>query len=499
MTAISLTQADIDIALSAYQRDPIGFMVRVLGCRQDWIWDGMVKIARGVRDNERTAVKAGHGVSKSFTAARLALWFLYCFPPATVVTTAPTEAQVKDILWREIREAHAGAKIKLPGEPKTLTLDLQAETGLKWFATGFSCRPDTVTKEATAFHGYHNVNVFKIFDEAAGIMPEIWKASEHVGGNRITRFLAIGNPTSATGDFPRSFKDPGVNCLTIPVTSTPNYIEGSNRIPGLYGREYEQRIIAKYGRDSDEYNVRVLGEISQKAAPGAYYAKNLQWLRDRGRIGRFEYDPRYPVFTVWDPGFTTAIWFFQPTSMGLWHFIRYYEACGEDMGQYAILLDKFRQDCGYRYGQHFAPFDVDNNQYRLVAADGLKEVARRAGILFTDMEMERSVDDGIARTNEFLQSCCFNVVEGDADGCGLGLDRLAGYQQAVNRNMSNEDEFVFMAHPMKNGCEHGADAMRYASKAVRLINPERYQGQYAEQTIVRVQQVKSAALHPMGF
>ncbi len=450
-------------------------------------------MAASVRDNPMTAVKAGHGVSKSFTLSGLALWFLYSFPPATVVSTAPTQSQIEGILWREIRQHHAKARIPLGGHLTTTKLDLQPESGLKWFATGFSCRPDTVTQEATAFQGYHNNHVLKLFDEAAGILPEIWRAAEHVGGNDLTRFCAVGNATSATGEFARCFRDPAYRCLTIPVTSTPNYIEGSNRIPGVYGREYEARIVAKYGRDSDDYRVRVLGEISQKAAPGAYYTAVLQWLRDHGRVCRVDHNPYYPVFTIWDPGFTTAIWFLQPSTTGLWHILWYYEASGEDMAGYAKLLAGLAQEHGWRYGQHFAPFDVDNNQYRLVAADGLKEVARQAGLNFTSLPVEASVEDGIERTRRFLRDCVF-----DAEGCELGLDRLAGYHQAVNKRMSDEEQIVYLAHPEKDGNDHGADAMRYTSQAVNRIDPRAFVGAY-ETPQEQWDREEAAAGTPMRF
>lgn len=453
------------VGLGHYQRDPVSFWVEVLGWPEDYIWDGMRRMARSVRDNQRTAIRAGHGVSKTFSMSGLALWFLYSFPPATVVTTAPTQKQVEDLLWREIRQHHAKAKAPLFGETRNLKLDLQPETGLKWFATGFSTRPDTVTQEATAFHGYHNDNVLVIFDEAAGILPEIWRAAEHIGGNRMTRFVAVGNPTSSTGDFVRCFKDPDFAKIVISVKDTPNYIDGTTRIPGLYGRDYEARIISKYGKDSDDYRVRVLGEISQKAAPGAYYAETLQFLRDRGRVADTQFNSASPVYTVWDPGYTTAIWFFQIEGRHHVRFVRYYEGSGIDMAGYARILKSIAEANGYVYAGHFAPFDVDNNQYKLVSNEGLLEIAAKAGIVFRTFPMERSVQGRIERTRAFLKSRC-SFIE---TPCELGLDRLAGYQQAVNRSMSTEDEFVFMDSPAKNGCDHGADAMGYASLAIDAI------------------------------
>ena len=144
--------------VSLYQDDPVRFMVDVLDVRRDLVWAKMDEIACGVRDNKFTAVKAGHGVSKSFTASRIALWFLYSFYPSTVITTAPSHTQVEEILWREIRSCHANAKVAWGGNVTKTKIDL-AE---KWFAYGFATKSDTVTQEATRFQGYHNDNVLII-------------------------------------------------------------------------------------------------------------------------------------------------------------------------------------------------------------------------------------------------------------------------------------------------------------------------------------------------
>ena len=85
----------------------------------------MIEICEAVRDHQRVAIKAGNSVSKSYTMARVAPWFLYTHYPATVVTTAPSAVQVEEILWREIATAHANAKVPLGGQVMKAALDLQ--------------------------------------------------------------------------------------------------------------------------------------------------------------------------------------------------------------------------------------------------------------------------------------------------------------------------------------------------------------------------------------
>ncbi|RKY33849.1 MAG: hypothetical protein DRP78_07155, partial [Candidatus Omnitrophota bacterium] len=126
-----------------YRNDPVGFFTDCLDVEPKHIWSKMTEVLLSVRDNRKTAVKAGHSVSKSYSSGRLVLWFLYCFYPSTVITSAPSNTQVEEILWREIRDAHSKAKIPLGGNLTHTKLEL-AE---KWFAYGFSTRPDTVTQQ----------------------------------------------------------------------------------------------------------------------------------------------------------------------------------------------------------------------------------------------------------------------------------------------------------------------------------------------------------------
>ena len=438
------------------------YFTNILDVNPKHYWSKMAELCNSVRDNERTSVGAGHGVSKTYTLGRLALAFLCCNMPSTVVTTAPSFPQVEEQLWREIRAAHTNARVPLGGKLTACALDLQPETGLKWFAIGFSTRADTVTTEATRFQGYHNENLLIIFDEAAGILPEIWRAAEHIGAP-FKRFIAVGNPVSAEGDFAEALDDPSYNHVNISVTDTPNYQTGKTIIPGVYGREYEQRIRLKYGESSDEYRVRVKGLKSQKGAEGAYYGAVMERLAQQGRITKVSYNAGLPVHTVWDPGYTTAVWFFQIIGMDV-AFLQ----CIEDtlgMEQWPEVI----RAQPYRYGQHFCPMDTEsNNAYKAVAGKSLFDTAKENGLLFSTLSMERNVNDGIDRTRQFLYRCWFN-----AEGCRQGIKALKWYSAKKNERMSTESQPVFQDYPEKSWTNHIADAMRYASMAIKRVSPVR--------------------------
>ena len=343
---------------------------------------------------------------------------------------------------------------------------MQIETGIKWFAWGVSTKPDTVSSEATRLQGHHNKYFLKILDEAAAVHPAIWKVMEHIGSKDFDRTLAIGNPTKAKGEFADAIKDPTWNYINVSVLDTPNYIHDKTIIPEVYGREYERKVRLKYGADSDEYRVRVKGLLTQKAALGSYYGAKIAELRKLGRIGVVLHDPSYAVHIVRDAGFTSAFWFFQLIGSNV-RFIRYYEDSGPGVAEYVRRFEVYKKECGYHWGQDFVPFDMSSNAHRVVTGATAYEELQALGLNPTKLPLEKNVLEGIKRTQRFLNSCWF-----DEEGCKPGLDRLEAYHEGINYAMSTEKQTVYTGAPAKDGPEHGADAFRYASKAVPLVGSD---------------------------
>jgi hypothetical protein len=106
-----------------YVRQPVTWTRDKLG---EHMWSAQRAICRSVVKNRRTAVHSCHDSGKSFTASRLAVWWIDVHQPgeAFVITTAPTSHQVDAILWREIGRAHR--KGSLPGR---ITLDSKWRLG----------------------------------------------------------------------------------------------------------------------------------------------------------------------------------------------------------------------------------------------------------------------------------------------------------------------------------------------------------------------------------
>jgi len=441
-----------------YRRDPIAFMTEMLDVHPGHVWDKMREVCESVRDNPLTAVGAGHSVSKTYSAGRLVLWFLLCHPPATVITTAPTHKQVEELLWRELRSAYTNARVDLGGKLTRTKLDLQEQTGQKWYALGFSTKPDTVTSEATAFQGYHNEHILVIFDEAAGIATQIWKAAQHLLTSGMTRWLAIGNPTSPTGEFAESL-DPTSkwNVINISVKDTPNFKTGEEVVPGLAGRKYEEEMRTKYGIESNEYRIRVLGQKPDYSEQ-TFFGKEMAVARNNNQIGFYPAEPTQKVYTVWDTGdMHTVILFVQFIRKTIRVIDFFYDSKGRGLPAYAVMLQQKAVEKNYVYAQHFAPWDVGGEKHTGATGPNAKnfqtgryttDIAAELGIPFHVLrQYDREVQIRVAR--DLIQLCEFNQATTEEL-----IQGLFGFRKKLDAALSTLERPVYQKDPVKDWTEH---------------------------------------------
>lgn len=256
-----------------YQRDPVAFCREILGTDP---WHKQVEILEAVRDHKRVAVRSGHKIGKSRTAAMLALWFYCSYEDARVVMTSTTDRQVNAILWRELRKVLAGSGVCLECKrakykgPKPCPhsaliagdLGELARTGLKATDNTFREITGFTAKEAEAVAGISGANLLYLVDEASGVPDTIYEAIE---GNRAggASICMLGNPTRNSGVFYEQFHGEARHaCKAITVSSeeTPNCVEGRTVVPGLAGREWVEERKREWGESSSYYKIRVKGE-----------------------------------------------------------------------------------------------------------------------------------------------------------------------------------------------------------------------------------------------
>ena len=190
------------------------------------------------------------------------------------------------------------------------------------------------------------------------------------------------------------------------------------------------------------------------AITGSYYGDYLDKLQAEHKIGgHINLDPNYAIRTAWDIGIRDkmAVWFFQliPVVSEKRFEIRvidYEEQSGYGFQDWVSILKNRTDECGYRYGRHYAPHDIANRELgtgisRLDAAAGY-------GIHFTKVS-SHGVMDGIHLVRKHLPHATFNL-----DRVSLGLEHLRAYRAKKDRNGMG-------LGPLHDDASHCADAFRY--------------------------------------
>ena len=241
------------------------------------LWEMQVSVVEAVRDHTRVAVRSCNGSGKSYAAAYAVLWWLMCFRDALVITTAPTDHQVRDILWREIRRAYRGHEDLIDGKLLRTSLEL----GDKHYANGLS------TNTPDRFQGFHEDNILFVVDEAPGVREEIFEAIEGSMTSARARMLLLGNPTARRGTFYEAFHGHRELWHTIHVSAfdTPNLKAGEIVVAGLVTPKWVADSAVNWGESSPMYQVRVLGEFPSEGEDTLIPLKLIEesaerWKRD---------------------------------------------------------------------------------------------------------------------------------------------------------------------------------------------------------------------------
>jgi hypothetical protein len=172
---------------------------------------------------------------------------------------------------------------------------------------------------------------------------------------------------------------------------------------------------------------------------GTIFGDLVTQARATKRVGRFPYNPMWPVGTIWDIGTSdhTAIWFYQVPEPSRVVFIDYYEDRLKDAPFYAQVL---RERKPYTYARMGLPWDA-----RFGAAPYFSSVH------FKGVEIARmaKVQDSIDVTRTWFSRLYFDEV-----ACAQGLDRLEKF-----RRKWDEEKQVFLKEPVHDVNSHGASAL----------------------------------------
>lgn len=271
-----LTETSEEVDFTKYQEDPIGFCEDIFG---ETYTDDVKDLMISVRDNRDSLAKSANSTGKSHAAARIALWFFFCFPDSQVYTAAaPPEDNLRTILWAEIGrivEKHPalfkGVKVN----------DLYIQRHKKSFIKGITIPTQgTESQREARFSGKHAPSIMFIFDEADGIPNECYRGAESCMTNSHARFLAMFNPRHESGILYQKEKKKIINVVGLSAFRHPNVVSGTDVYPGAVDRattlrrinEWTEPLLPHERIDAECYEVPdfLVGETTKSAA-GHFY------------------------------------------------------------------------------------------------------------------------------------------------------------------------------------------------------------------------------------
>jgi hypothetical protein len=235
--------------VTRYRDDPVALVREVLAMEPDADQCAIMQaVARGDR---RISIRSGHRVGKTTTLAWLTVWHtLTRFRQKTICTSA-TSTQLFEALASETKSCFK----RLPAAVQSL-VEIQVDQIRLREAPDDSFVSYVVSKAETpeALAGKHSDHVLIICDEASGIPEPVFEAAVGSMAAHNACTILAGNPIRTSGLFFDTHNKPEVMAMW-----TRFHISclGNPRITPDFFRDVESR----YGLDSNEYRVRVLGEF----------------------------------------------------------------------------------------------------------------------------------------------------------------------------------------------------------------------------------------------
>lgn len=264
--------------LLGYRNDALGFVVDVLKAEPT---SQQAELLRGISEpGAKVAVRSGHGVGKSSCMAWCILWYLWTRSGAKVPCTAPSAHQLHDVLWAEVDMWRR----RLPGPMAEATVVKKEEVVIEGAGRGHFAVARTARRESPdALQGFHAKHLMFVIDEASGVCDEVFEVARGALTTPGARAIMAGNPVSKSGYFFDVFNR-GVGGWKL--------LQFNGEESPLVSREYIEHIAAEFGRDSDVYRVRVLGEFP-RASLSQYISRGLvEMAAGRGVVGAgSEYAP----------------------------------------------------------------------------------------------------------------------------------------------------------------------------------------------------------------
>lgn len=240
--------------LRAIRKD-IFFFAKLIGFEPTWQQAQLLgAVQEGTMSGGpiRIACRSGQGPGKTTSTVVVALWRSLRKRNHKIILTAPTMRQCKDVFLAEL-ELVLGRAPKLVRRWFNVTNTTFGVMGNK--AKNWGLMAITATSSEAA-QGQHRESMDVIAEEASGVRREIIEQFKGTLSNPGSMFLMIGNPNTRDCAFFDCFYGPTAHKwvhLAWNAEETP--------ASAWFDPQRNEEIAEEFGRDSDIYRIRILGEF----------------------------------------------------------------------------------------------------------------------------------------------------------------------------------------------------------------------------------------------
>jgi phage terminase large subunit len=219
------------------------------------------------------------------------------------------------------------------------------------------------------------------------------------------------------------------------------------------------RVRLKDERERPEQYAHIWEGEFVTVAEGAYYARQLNEAKAKGRLGQLDPDPLMTIWAVWDIGGTgakadaTAIWIVQFIGQAVW-MLDYYEAKGQPLAAHINWL----RESGYGKAHCILPHD--GAQSEKVTSTTYEGALREAQF---EVRVIPNQGTGAALRRVEAARRLFPQMYFDKDYCAAGIEAVGWYHE------KRDEERGIGLGPDHDWSSHGADAFGLIAVARPMI------------------------------
>lgn len=207
------------------------------------------KLGRLEQKKGRIAIKSGQGPGKTTLTGVGMSWSVIQYVDTLGIVTAPTMRQCKDVWLSEFRRTMGNAcpllqKIIVPSKSR-VTFFNRPDWQIRLIS---SAKPENA-------QGFHQTRLIFLVEECAGVPREIQEQIKGTLTNEDSLLVCIGNPNMRDCAFFDCFNKDRELWHTFTMNAEDSEIVSKANI---------ERIAEEFGRDSDVFRVRVLGEFPEQ-------------------------------------------------------------------------------------------------------------------------------------------------------------------------------------------------------------------------------------------